>query len=162
MRHNMVILTNYSFWRISKVNNWKCLGRTLLMLLGGGLWFDFPSVNTPSSQESQSLHPFSLKCLSIGTTWPSVVKMYLLSDLCSGLSSSNSWNATESEYLSSTKPSWQVLIFAAIIIFKLLWILLKKTMKHYWLGNCTGNFNISWLYIQQLHYAVSWVHWKII
>ncbi|TNN83950.1 hypothetical protein EYF80_005821 [Liparis tanakae] len=30
----------------------------------------------------KSLHCFSLKRSSIGTTWPSVVKMYLLSDLC--------------------------------------------------------------------------------
>lgn len=80
-------------------HNWKWPwiddGLTLLMLLGGGRLFGSLSVSTPSSQGNKSFHCFSLKRLSIGTTWPSVVKMYLLSDLWSGLSSSNSCNARE-------------------------------------------------------------------
>lgn len=68
---------------------------TLLMLLGGGWLLVSVSASAPSSHGDKSFHCFSLKRLSIGTTWPSVVKIYLLSDLCSGLSSSNSWNAEE-------------------------------------------------------------------
>lgn len=76
----------------SSMWQWDVLGRTLLMLLGGGRLFVCLSVSTPSSQGNKSFHCFSLKRLSIGTTWPSVVKMYLLSDLWRGLSSSNSCN----------------------------------------------------------------------
>lgn len=76
----------------SYIRQWDIVGLTLLMLLGGGRWFGSLSFSTPSSQGNMSRHCFSLKRLSIGTTWPSVVKMYLLSDLWSGLSSSNSCN----------------------------------------------------------------------
>lgn len=67
-------------------------GLTLLMFLGGGRLFVSLSASAPSSHGSKSFHCFSLKRLSTGTTWPSVVKMYLLPDLWSGLSSSKSCN----------------------------------------------------------------------
>lgn len=61
---------------------------TLLVLVGAGRVYGL--VSAPSVQGKGSSHCLSLKRWSTGTTWPSVVKMYLLSDLCRGLSSSNS------------------------------------------------------------------------
>lgn len=92
----IIMKLHLTWWKWCSV---MCLskddGFTLLMLLSSGWLFGSLSASAPSSHGNKSFHCFSLKRLSIGTTWPSVVKMYLLSDLWSGLSSSNSCNARE-------------------------------------------------------------------
>lgn len=73
---------------------------TLLVLVGAGRVYGL--VSAPSVQGKGSSHCLSLKRWSTGTTWPSVVKMYLLSDLCRGLSSSNSCSGKKTRNKTNT------------------------------------------------------------
>lgn len=114
-----------------------------MKLLGGGCWFASLSINFPSSQGKKSLHCFSLKRLSIGTTWPSVVKMYLLSDLWSGLSSSKSCNSRETcQFIWLDVEGWGKKVGPALISPKKRLLLTRVAVSRLCLPSYHCKFNL--------------------